>query len=299
MTEAPNTPAPAPAPAPTPSPAPAPTPTPAPAPAPAPVPAPAPTAKVDWLPDADAETVGLVGIKGWKGPGDAVQAYRHAQSFIGADPKSLVRLPAAEADKATMDAFYTQLGRPADAGKYEVTVPQGLDPKSADWVKGAYFEAGLNPAQAKVVTNHWNTQVVAAQKAAADARTVEWAGQNETLAKEWGAANVQNRALVDKAVVAMGLEAKDLEALRDTLGPLKAMKFVFDIAKRIGEDSFITAEQKSTGFKNVLTPGEAQARIRELRADKEWSTSYLAGNADKKKEMAQLQSWANPDPVNG
>lgn len=261
-----------------------------------PVTAPAVT---DWLTGADADTVGLAGLKGWKSPLDAVKAYQHAQQFIGGDPNSIVKLPAADADKATKDAFYTKLGRPLEAKAYDIPVPTGAKTDYAEWAKGVFFEAGLTAEQGKALALKNNEYVATATKAAADARAIEFKTQNESLSREWGAADAQNRALVDKAIVAFGLDGATLAQLRDTMGPLKAMKLFHDIGKRLGEDLFVTPETRSTGFGNVLAPAEANARIKELRSDKDWSKAYLNGDAAKKAEMTQLQKWANPDVVHG
>lgn len=292
-------PAPAPAPAPTPSPAPVPAPAPAPAAvpapiAPAPTPAPTPAPAPDWLTGADADTTGLATLKGWKSPTDVVQAYKHAQSFIGADPKTVVRLPAVDADKATKDAFYTALGRPADAKGYDIAVPTGADATYADFARSTFHELGLTAEQGKTLAAKNNEFIANSAKAAADARTIEWAKQNDTLQKDWGAAFPQNKALVDKAIHALGMDDTTLTQLRDTMGPLKAMKFVHQLATKIGEDSFISPETKSTGFGSVLAPDAANARIKELRSDKEWAKAYLSGDKAKQTEMQQLLSWANP-----
>lgn len=255
----------------------------------------APASGVEWLPGADADTVGLVGLKGWKSAADAVQAYKHAQSFVGADPNTIVRLPGANADQATKDAFYTKLGRPVDAKGYDIAVPTGADAKYADWARGTFLELGLTAEQGKALAAKNNEFIAVAGKAAQDARTVEWTAQNAALAKEWGSAHAQNVALVDKATHALGLDQATLEAVRDAMGPLKAMKFFHGLASKIGEDSFVTPEHRDTGFSHVLAPAEAQARIKELRNDKEWAKAYLNKDAAKMAEMRQLQAWAFPD----
>ena len=256
-------------------------------------------AGVDWLPGADAETVGLVGLKGWKTAGDAVQAYKHAQSFVGADPKSIAKIPAANADQATKDAFYNQLGRPLEAKGYDLPVAQGADTQYADWAKGVFHEIGLSAEQGKALAVKNNEFGAAHAKATLDARTAQWATENAALAREWGSAHAQNTALVDKAIHALGVDQPTLEALRDTMGPLKSMKFFHELAQKIGEDSFVSPEQRSTGFDRTLTPGEAQAKINMLRSDKAWVAAYLNKDAAKLAEMQQLQQWAHPDQDRG
>ena len=44
-----------------------------------------------------------------------------------------------------------------------------------------------------------------------------------------------------------------------------------------------------------MTPEAAQAKLKDLRADKEWSQKYLSGNVDAKAEMARLMALAYPD----
>ena len=208
-------------------------------------------------------------------------------------------MPAADADKATKDAFYNKLGRPLEAKAYDLPVAPGGKTDYADWAKGTFHEIGLSAEQGNALALKNNEYIATATAAAAAARATEFKTQNEALSKEWGAADAQNRGLVDKAIVAFGLDGETLAQLRDTMGPLKAMKLFHDIGKRLGEDSFVTPEMRSTGFGNTLTPAQADARIKELRSDKDWTKSYINGDAAKKSEMMQLQKWANPDPVNG
>jgi hypothetical protein len=277
-------------PAPAPAPSPVPAPVSAPAPAPVPAPAPAPTTPT-WHDGADELTVGYIQNKGWKNGLDAVTSYRNAEKVIGANPDSVLKLPGADADKATMDAYYNKLGRPVDAKGYELGDPT----PTTDWARGVFHEAGLSGAQAKTVAAKFGEFATAQAKAESDAVAAAFVSENEALVKEWGSAHPQNVALVDKAIRAFGIDEPTLVGLRDTLGPLKAMKLFHEIGKRLGEDSFVTPEQRATGFGNVLTPAQANARISELRADRDWVKKHTSGNADTRKELAQLVQWANPE----
>ena len=267
--------------------------------APAPPPAITPVATppgIDWLPGADELTIGLVQNKKWAGPADAVKAYQNAQSLIGANPDSVLRIPGDGADKATIDAFFNKMGRPAEAKSYDIPTPDGQkDTAMADWAKGVFHEAGLTAAQAKAIGAKWNEQNASQAKTQADAKAAVFETQNAALKQEWGAAYDKNRSVVDNAVNAFGVTEPQLIALRDAMGPAAAMKFMHNLGSRLGEDQFLSGDQKAAGFSVLMTPQMAMQKITELRGDKDWVKGYIAGSAEKKAQMVQLQQWANPE----
>jgi hypothetical protein len=268
-----------------------PTPTPSPTPAPTPTPTPAPAA-FDWNTSVtDEATRTWVQAKGFKDVTGLAQSALNLEKLTG-DLNSIVRLPKADAadfDKQMGDV-YTKLGRPEKPGEYKLPVPQGQDPKFAETVSTWFHDAGLNPKQAQALATKWNEHMGGATKAQSDAIAARDASQLAELKQTWGANYDANSALVEKAAQAFGMDQQTLLALRQTMGPGAAMKFMQNIGAKLGvsDTSFITGENRQSSFAGGMSPAEAKQRVAALRADPEWIKGYGNGDADKKAEMSKL-----------
>lgn len=264
-------------------------------------PAPAPQAAhvggIPWLPDADPDTAGYVQNKGWRDPGDVLKSYVNLEKLMGADRAGrTVEIPKDPDDAVAMGQFYERLGRPKTAEEYALPLPEkGADPEFAKWAKETFHEIGLTSAQARVLTEKWNGLMggkVEAGKAASQARMVE---EGNALRQEWGAAFEQNCRAVDMAVAQFGLDQETVVALRDAIGPLKAMKFFHQIGSKLGEDVFVSGGQTAS---NIPTPAAAQAQLKDLTMQRDFLDAFLnpshPGHAAAVEKKSKLTALAYP-----
>lgn len=289
--------------APAPAPAPAGGPPPAPAPAggtpPAPAPAPAPTAPA-WLTGADETTVGYVANKGWTEPKQVLEGYRNLEKLLGADKAgNAVIVPKEGATPEEQAAFFNRLGRPTDPAGYQIEVPQGGNKDFATAAAAKFHELGLTKAQGEALAKWNNEQVGAFTTQTAAARQAEFEADDAALKTGWGQAFAQNVAQAQAGMRAMGLDAAAVDKLQGALGHKGTMEFLQKIGARTGEATFV-AGSTETKFGNALTPGQAKARIAELRNDKDWVKRYQAGGMKSAEfnEMQRLQAFANPEESN-
>ncbi len=97
----------------------------------------------------------------------------NAQALIGKRPAGI---PAADAPKEEWDKFYTVLGRPESADKYDLKDIEGL-PKGVDFspfrakAAGIAHTLGLNQKQAEQLWQYYLTEEMAAVNAAKEAST--------------------------------------------------------------------------------------------------------------------------------
>jgi hypothetical protein len=63
-----------------------------------------------------------------------------------------------------------------------------------------------------------------------------------------------------------------LVGLRDSMGPVEAMKFVHSLGGKLGEDSVDQGESVTGG---MLTPAAAQQQLGELSMNKEYMEAWL------------------------
>jgi hypothetical protein len=255
--------------------------------------APPPAATIDWLTGAPEDITGFVQNKGWKTPVDAITSYKQLEKHMGTPADKLLRLPDFDkADPTELGQFYTKLGRPAEPNGYEIPVPEGMDTSFAEAAKAKFHELGLTAKQAKALAE-WNNEyasTMSVQQQEAYKQTI--AAENESLKKEWGQAYDQEIGMAKNAAKALGLSPEKIDKLEQSLGFADLMRTMANIGKRIGEDKFVSGD--SVGGNGVLTPAGAQARIQQLRGDKDWTAKYLSGNVQARAEMERLMQFAYP-----
>lgn len=264
--------------------APAPAPEPAPAPSPAPAPAPAPaTPPVAWYPDADAEMVGHIQNKAWKGPADAAQAHRALEKAFGADRAGrTVVIPTGD-DQAEWDALHTKLGRPATPDGYGIKAPEGADPSYAKAMSEALFKAGVSTkaAQQLIEANGAYMQGITGQQEAAQAAAYQ--AEEAALRKDWGNEYSARREIARRAAVQLGMEEAQIDALQSTSSYSKTLKLLAKMGDLMGEHG---AAGIGAPGSFGMTPEGAAAERKQLMADKDWRTRAMVKDS---KEWVQLQ----------
>jgi hypothetical protein len=96
--------------------------------------------------------------------------------------------------------------------------------------------------------------------------------------------------MAKNAAKALGLSPEKIDKMEQSLGFADLMRTMANIGRRIGEDTYVAGDSNG----GMMTPAGAQARIRQLQGDKEWTVGYLSGNVQKKAEMDRLMQFAYP-----
>jgi hypothetical protein len=227
---------------------------------------------------------------------NAVKGFRNAEKYVGTPHEKLLTVPDFDkADKAELDQFYSKLGRPADAEKYELTVPEGQPTDFADFAKTMFHEAGLTDRQARLINDKWNDYVAGQGDAQVEQYQENLKQQDAALRKEWGEAYDDQIDKAKSAAREFGLQENQIDAMEKALGFDGLMKFMSNIGAKLGEDTFVTGGNGGGNFNGKMTPAGAQARIKQLQGDKEWSSKYIAGNHEARAEMERLMKAAYPD----
>ncbi len=254
---------------------------------------------IPWLEGADPAVVGYVQNKGWEKPTQMLESYQNLEKVLGADRAgNTVVLPKPDAPKQDVDAFYNRLGRPADPTGYKFEVPAGSDPEFAKGAAATMHELGLSKDQGEKLGAWWNSQVGNATKAAQDQALIKNQEQQEALKTAWGAAYKQNEQIAAAAARGLGLDTAAMDALDKALGFDKTMMLLHGIGTKIGEPTF-EGGNGAGGFGAALTPGQAQAKIAELKSDKNWVARLISKDAAAQAEWTQLHKFAYPEEANG
>lgn len=266
------------------------------APAAAPAAVPPASTTLTWLPaDASPELVGYAQNKGWQAPVDVLNSYQNLEKLLGADKAgNAVVIPKHDADPKEWSAVFDKLGRPTGPDGYKVALPAGGDEKLQTAVMGKFHELGLTKAQGEALATWWNEQGTAQVTATEAARAAEFGKQHAQLMVEWGQAATQELAKAQVGSRALGLDGPMVDKISDAIGHAATMKLLARVGAGLSEDNFQTGND-APGFGSAMTPGQAQAKITELKGDKEWAKRYLAGGAAEKAEMAKLMGFAYPE----
>lgn len=250
--------------------------------------------RIEWLKDADDTTVGYVQNKGWTEPVQVLEGYRNLEKLLGADKAGrTIVLPGEKAEPAEIDAFYAKLGRPAEAKDYKFAVPDGAPPEYADGFRAKAHELGLTAKQVEGLAA-WNNEAVSSMSAAQQNQSVaKFQADVDALKQEWGAAHDQNVVIARNARQALGLDDKTIDAISGAIGHKGVMELLHKVGAKTGEGDFVSGG--SSNYGGALTPGQAKARIAELKTDKNFTARYLSGDAEAKAEMSRLMKFANPE----
>lgn len=256
----------------------------------------APPAASSWLDGADELLKGFAQNKGWKSPLEAVTSYKHLESVLGADKSGrTVVLPKPDSTPEELSEFYTKLGRPVDPKDYALPVPPGGTPEFTDAAAKKFHELGVPKDVAQKLTG-WMHELanghVAAGTAAAEAA---FKADDVALRAEWGAAFDKNIAAARAAVTSLGVEAASIEKIAASIGHKATMNLFAKIGAKTLEDTFVAGDRTS-GFGDAMTPGQAKAQLEVLKTDKDFQSRYFNGDAKARAEMTRLQGFAYPAP---
>lgn len=247
----------------------------------------------DWLSGFTDEGKGYVQNKGWKTPVEAIESYKSLEKFHGVPPEQLVKLPKDDNPEAWNEVF-KKIGRPENADGYKLAMPEKSDPEFAKWAKSAFHESGLTTKQAEKLASKWNEHVNGTLKSMSEQKAAQVTQESDGLKKEWGAAYDQNVNVAKRAAASFGIDAATIDKLEDAMGYAGVIKFMHGLGAKTGEASFVTGDSRQTGFQGggALTPGQAKARITELRSDPGFVAKYVANDASAKAEMQRLHEFA-------
>lgn len=259
--------------------------------------APASAANGKWTDSFDSDTKDYVTQKGFTDPKAVLESYRNLEKLRGVPQERLLKLPepTAGADAPEWSDVFSKLGKPATPEGY------GLNPKDpnnagfTDWAKATFHKNNLTSAQGQELVKDFNAFNENQMKAENAAHTAAVQEQSTKLRQEWGAAYQQN---VNRAMAAyrqLGIPDAAIDSLEKSIGHDGVMKLFADLGSKVGEPAFVNGDgPQNFGEGSILTPDQANARIKALKQDQSWASEYLKGSVKHRAEMTRLMKMANP-----
>lgn len=223
-------------------------------------------------------------------------SYHNLEKMVGADKAGrTVTLLGDDATPEQKAEFYTKLGRPSEAKEYGVALPEGVtDDTRLNLMRDKAFELGISDAQFKGLAEADAAYISMATQNINDEAKISVADATAALKKEWGAAYDLKVAGIDIAAQKLGFDTAQLNALRTSMGPVEAMKFVDGLNTKMGDHDYDSGEGIMPNHK---TPEQAKTELSELSMNKEFMDAWLEKShpghkaaVEKKSSLARLAS---------
>lgn len=255
-----------------------------------PKPAGAPT----WTEGFDADLAEFVSSREFKDPKTLAESYRNLEKLRGVTADKLLKLPELGDDKG-WNEVYTKLGKPPTPEGYGFKPNDPANPGFTDWAKDTFHKLNLTAEQGQTLVKQFN-EFTEAQHAQAQAQhTAKVQEQVVSLKKEWGAAFQQNVNRAQAAYRQFGIPDAAIDSLEKAMGFDGVMKVFHSLGSKVGEHTFVGSDGgPGFGDNMMLTPDQAQAKIKALKKDGDWTGKYLKGDIKARTQMEQLLKMAYP-----
>lgn len=229
------------------------------------------------------EQIGCMQSKGFKTPGDLLKSYMEAQSFVGMDKNTLIKVPKADAEgNVDYSEVFKALGRPDDVAGYE------LQGEVAEMFMPKFLELGITKSQAKALSEKWEEVAAKGQELQMNEVKKSHAEQVNHLKEVWGKDYDMNVELGNEAFANL---ASELDLKEDDLPKMAAV---------IGTDKVAMlmlklAGDRDTGIKNLSnyeagqeTVETAAYKIQQMRDDPEVAKKIMENDKKTIDEMNRL-----------
>lgn len=242
-----------------------------------------PAANAPWYGGvADAELRGFAELKGWKSPDDALTSYRNLEKLQGVPPDRLLKLPEKADDPGWKD-IHAKLGfaAPDSAEGYGLKDVEGFDPAFIAGTETAFLKHGVPKDMALAVMKDIAGITGELETAYTTQRQATHDGEMSKLRTEWGGRFDELQQLGQRAAAEYlpksGLDASDMEVMRDTLGPAKFNKLWAAVGSTMGEAAFHDGGSAAT--LGPMSPDAALARRAQMVADTDFVKRVQSGDA--------------------
>ncbi len=254
----------------------------------------APQNQTDWTTNLPDDFKNYVQTKGFKDPHAVLDSYRNLEKLMGAPKERLLTLPEND-DVEAWKPIYDRLGRPAKPEEYNFKLPEEAGgEKLTGFLRSQFHELGLSKKQGEELMKRYQDHFTNEVKDIETQMQANLDNDQKALQKEWGAAHQQNLNIAAKAAQAFGLEAETIDKLEAAMGYSGVMKFLHNVGARLGEGKF-EGPRNGGGGNGVLSPEQAQAKIRELNTDASYRQKLLDGDVKIKAEWDRLHAQAYPE----
>lgn len=215
-------------------------------------------------------------LKDFKDVGGLAKSYIETKRMVGTDK---IAKPQENWTEKEWGSFWDTVGRPADATKYDLKLPDApegvqVDQESVKAAVEMFHKAGLTKAQAQNLANGWLTRQfeIAKTKATQDAAAIK--AVEDELKKDWGEQYPARAAAAKKAMLHIASKSPKLrEAVERKMADPKFGDDpdVLRLWAELGEELMESGEIRGGGGAPLgFTPEQASNQLAEKMKDPEW-----------------------------
>lgn len=248
----------------------------------------------------DAQLKEWVEAKGFQDVDTALKSHHNLEKFVGVPADELLRLPKDAGPEQQREVFQ-RLGMPDEPGGYEIPIPDDLphDEGFVNWSKEAFHKAGLTKSQAETLASQWNELVGGMATEQDQNYEAKVEAEDQNLRREWGNGYDRQINVAKTAARELGFDEAMLNALEQQKGFDGTMKFLANLGQKLGEDNFVSGEEREKGFHSRMTPAEAKQAWASMTSDPDKMKALNDKNHPAHKEMlarkSQLFQVMHPD----
>jgi hypothetical protein len=245
----------------------------------------APGAAPAWHNGVDADTAGFWQNKGWKTEDpkafatELTKSYRELEKHFGVPPDQLAKLPGPTSKPEDVRAFWGKLGVPAKPEDYDFSTVkidgQALSDDLVASLRASLASANVAKDKASSIAEafvKWMNDGDTREKTVLDGRITR---EKQELEKSWGANHQYNLLMADQGARKFGLSQEEVSAISERLGVARTAEMFRQIGEGLKEAPFVGGSPGQVG--PPRTAEGAQARLNELKADKDWNARMVSG----------------------
>lgn len=230
-----------------------------------------PKSQGDWTTSLDPEHKALIGIKGWKTPGDAIKSYSEIEKLVGhekiAMPKKDVQ---GNYEPGEFERVMTQLGLPKDPKEYKPSanfkLPEGIEinPQLETEFKARAKAAGLLPKQYAFMMDELSGMLTRGTQAHKEAQEKNFNESVLNLRVKWGSAYDEKSRLANKVLQTFGDQTKIADIVKKYGNNPEIIEVLANIGENLSEESLT-----KVGMAGVsMSPEEARIQIMKVREER-------------------------------
>lgn len=193
-----------------------------------------------------------------------------ARGHIEAHKVAKSKVPMPGESEESFNAFAAAI-RPETPDAYKIEVPEGQPTEYAETMRGVFHQAGLHPKQVEMI--------VAANNAQAEALAQQADQAVEAFKTERGAAYAQELGQVQAFMKKLGVDEATVSNAEKALGSNNLMTFMWKLAEMSGEMQRVDGDPAMDANIAALSLEQAEAKSKELLADKEFAAKINRGDA--------------------
>jgi hypothetical protein len=247
----------------------------------------APGAPALWHNGIEAETLGFWQNKGWKTDEpkafatELTKSYRELEKHFGVPPEQLAKLPGPTAKPEDVKAFWSKLGVPGKPEDYDLSSLQ-IDGKPLDdgfvaGLRNAFAGANVAKDKAGSIAEafiKWMNDGDAREKTMLQSKIDQ---EIADLKTSWGGNYEYNMLRADEGARKFGLTKEEATSIGNSIGTARAAEMFRRIGEGLKEDGLVTGAAVPGAVPR--TAEAAQARLNELKADKDWNARMVSGRS--------------------